>query len=154
MQAETIQAPDLERAEARLPRRMIALALVSGVAALISGHARASAGFALGSALAIVNYYWLHSAMTTLFDAGNARLPKRTAVKFALRYPLAFGAVYFFYRTELLPFGAVLGGLFVPVGGALIEAVLQLGKGWRQLRTDNSPLTTGSCNANSGSRQF
>jgi len=118
---------------------MIALALVGAVAALISGHARAASGFVLGSALAIVNYYWLHSAMTTLFDAGNARLAKRTAVKVALRYPLAFGVVYFFYRTELLPFGAVLGGFFVPVGGALIEAVLQLGKGWRQPRTDNSP---------------
>ncbi len=137
MQAETIQAPDLERAEARLPRRMIALALVSGAAALISGHARASAGFALGAALAIVNFYWLHGAVTTLFDAGSARLPKRTALKFALRYPLAFGAIYLFWRTGWLPFTAILAGLFVPVGGALIEAVFQVCEGWRQQITDN-----------------
>lgn len=137
MQAETIQEQDPARAEARLPRWMMALALVCGATALLSGYARVSAGFALGAALAIVNFYWLHGTVTTMFDAGSVRLPKRTVVKFALRYPLAFGAVLFFYRTGWLPFTAILAGLFVPVGGALIEAVFQVCEGWRQQLTDN-----------------
>lgn len=132
-----IQTEDLARAEARLPRWMTALAMICAVAALLDGYARVSAGFALGSALAILNYYWLHGAIATLFDAGNARLPRKATVKFALRYPLAFGAVYLFYRTGWLPFTAILAGLFVPVGGALIEAVFQLGKAWRQPATDH-----------------
>ena len=136
MQAETIRAPELERAEARLPRWMTALAVGFGLAALLSGHAQVSAGLVVGAALGIVNYYWLRGALTALFDLGNGRLPRRTTLKFALRYPLAFGALYFFHRTELLPFAAVLAGLFVPVGGALIEAVLQVGEAWRQPKGD------------------
>jgi hypothetical protein len=40
-----------------------------------------------------------------------------------VRYPLAFAAVYFFYKTGWLPFQAILAGLFVPLGGVLIESV-------------------------------
>jgi hypothetical protein len=53
--------------------------------------------------------------------------------RFVVRYPLAFASVYLFYRTGWLPFAAVLAGLFVPVGGVLIEALVQL----RKLATDS-----------------
>lgn len=132
MQTETIQTPDVARAEARLPRWMMACALVGTVAALLSGHARAAAGFALGASLGILNYHWLHNAIATLFNAGPARVPKRVLAKFVVRYPLAFTAVYLFYRTGWLPMAATLAGLFVPVGGVLLEAIVQLREGLRR----------------------
>ncbi len=132
MPTETIQAPELARAEARLPRWMIAVALLGTLAALLGGDARVAAGFALGSALAILNYHWLHQAIETLFDLRRPGIPKRVVLKFAVRYPLAFGGVYVFYRTGWLPFLPILAGLFVPVIAVLIEAVFQIREGLQQ----------------------
>ncbi len=132
---------DLARAEARLPRWMLAGTAVGVLVALASGHARIVAGFALGAAVAILNYYWLHQAVETLFAAARARVPKIVAAKFALRYPLVFAGVYCFYKTGWLPFGAILAGLFVPVMGVIIESVVQICEG---LGAESSTLTPGS----------
>lgn len=132
MQVETIQAPDLGRAEARLPRWMIALAIAGALAALVAGQAKAGAGFALGAALAILNYYWLHQTIEALMTAGQARLSKSVVAKFLIRYPLLFAVVWSFYRTRWLPFTAILAGFFVPVAGVLIEAIFQLREGLRR----------------------
>jgi ATP synthase I chain len=130
--AETIPNPDQEltRAEARLPRWMIACAVAGTVVAAVAGYFAFAAGFALGAALAILSFYWLHESIQKVFSSGQARLPKRVVVKLLLRYPLAFGAVYVFYRTGWLPFGAILAGFFVPMGGVLIEAVIRIREGW------------------------
>jgi hypothetical protein len=132
MQAETIQIRELARAEARLPRWMMACAIAGLLATLLRGQVRFAAGFALGAALAILNYYWLHQAVVALMAAGQSRLPKRLVAKFLIRYPLAFAGVLAFYWTGWLPFTAILAGFFVPVAGVLIEAVLQLREGLRQ----------------------
>ncbi len=125
----TIPDPALAQAEARLPRWMMGLACAGTVGILLAGYGRFSAGFALGSALSILGYSWLHQAVEVLMSAGQARPAKRVIVKFFLRYPLAFAGVYVFYRTGWLPFAAILAGLFVPAGGVMIEAVVQLRDG-------------------------
>jgi ATP synthase I subunit len=127
----------LTRAEARLPRWMAACAVVGVVAALAAGGVRPAAAFALGAALAVLNYRWLHQAVETIFGEDHTRVPRGVVAKFAVRYPLAFAAVYLFYRTGWLPFGAILAGLFVPVVGAIIEAVTQLATGGGPRPTDN-----------------
>jgi predicted outer membrane lipoprotein len=83
-------------------------------------------GFALGAALGILNYYWLHEAVEALAKAGLSRVPKSLVAKFLIRYPLAFGLVIFFFKTGWLPSMSILAGLFVPVAGILIEAIVQL----------------------------
>ncbi len=108
---------------------MIAWGLVGTLLALLSWQARGAIGFALGAALAILNYFWLHEAIETLFSARRSRLPRIVVVKFAIRYPLAFAGVYFFYRLGWLPFLAILAGLFVAVAGVLTEAVVQIFSG-------------------------
>ena len=130
-QTEPVADRDMKRAEARLPKWMTALAALATLAVLGAGHARAAAGFALGATLAIVNYYWLHQAVETLFRVNSARVPRKVLVKFLLRYPLAVLAIYLVYRRDWLPLGAILAGLFVPVGGVLIEAMVQLKEGFR-----------------------
>jgi hypothetical protein len=158
---------DLARAEQRLPRWMMGCATAGLLTALLMGQGRFGFGFALGAALAILNYYWLHEAVETLMGGGRgglgppgsaekltaigsgglgppaeerlrppgpatvrAKVPKSAVAKFLLRYPLAFGAVFAFYRTGWLPFMAVLAGFFVPVAGVLVEAFIQLVEGW------------------------
>src|SRR5690349_19628945 len=117
MEADPIGDRDLERAEARLPKWMIAIAGLATLVILAAGQTRTALGLALGATLAIVNYCWLHQAINTLFGTMNSRVPKRVLTKFVLRYPLAVLVIYLFYRAGRLPLEAIFAGLFVPVGG-------------------------------------
>jgi ATP synthase I subunit len=129
MQTETIQTPDLARAEARLPRWMALCGVAALIVMLLYRQGMIATGFALGAALGILNYYWLHEAVGALANAGQARIPGLLVAKFLIRYPLAFGLVIFFFKTRWLPPMAILAGLFVPVAGLLIEAIIQIGDG-------------------------
>ncbi len=132
MQSERTQTADLAQAEARLPRWMAAWALAGGMGVLLAGQVRLAAGFAVGAMLALLNYLWLHQAIESLLAAGRVRVPRMLVAKLVIRYPLALAAVYLFYRTGWLPFAAVLAGLFVPVGGVLTEAIVQIREGLRK----------------------
>lgn len=111
---------------------MTGLAVAGTLVAGATEGMRFGAGLALGAALAILNYFWLHQAVAALFSAGRARVPASVIAKFALRYPLAIAGLYLLYKTGWLPFTAILAGLFVPVGGVLIEAIIQIRQGLRQ----------------------
>jgi len=126
MREETTAAAELARAEARLPWWMAACAGAGLLAVLLSKPVTFVAGFGLGAALAMLNYFWLHQAVAALMNAGSSRPSKKVIAKFLVRYPLAFAAVWVFYRTGWLPFMSIVVGLFVPVTGVLIEAVVQL----------------------------
>ena len=142
MQTEIIQTPDLnldfDRAQARLPQWMIGITVVATLAIVASGHLRFAAAFAVGAVLSVLNFRWLHEAISNLFAAGQTRVPRWVIAKFALRYPLAFAALYLFYKTGWLPLTAIFAGLFVPVGGVLIEAIFQIRDGLRS--TGVSPV--------------
>ena len=129
MQTETIQIPELARAEARLPRWMMLCGFLALIVILLYRQFTIALGFGLGAALGILNYYWLHEAVEMLAKAGQSRIPKLLVAKFLIRYPLAFGLVFLFLKIGWLPPMAILAGLFVPVAGVLIEAIVQLGDG-------------------------
>jgi hypothetical protein len=129
MQTEIIQAPELARAEARMPRWMMLCGFLAFTVILLCGQLRIATGFALGAALGILNYYWLREAVEALAKAGQSRVPKSVVAKFLIRYPLAFGLVLVVFKAGWLPPVAILAGLFVPVAGVLIEAIIQLGEG-------------------------
>ena len=129
MPTETIQTPELARAEARLPRWMMLCGLLALIVILACRQFSIAVGFGLGAALGILNYYWLHKAVEALAKAGQSRVPKSVVAKFLIRYPLAFGLLFFFFKTGWLPPVSILAGLFVPVVGILIEAIIQVGEG-------------------------
>jgi hypothetical protein len=129
MQTGTFQTPELARAEARLPRWMMLCCSLALIAILLCRQFTIAIGFVLGAALGILNYYWLHKAVEVLAKAGQSRVPKSVVAKFLIRYPLAFGLVFLFFKTGWLPPMSILAGLFVPVAGVLIEAIIQLGDG-------------------------
>ena len=72
----TTEMMDLDKAEARLPRRMLALAGVGTLGILLFARVRFGAGFAIGSGLGILNYIWLHNIVEALVNAGTVRPPK------------------------------------------------------------------------------
>jgi len=109
---------------------MMALAGLAILAAFLAGQPRFAAGFVLGAGLALVNYFWLHQAVEHLMAAGAERLPRFLIAKFLLRYPLVIGGVYLLYRTGWVSLSGLLAGLFVPVGGVLVESLVQIRDGW------------------------
>ena len=136
MQAETIQTQDpaalnLARAEARLPRWMLALTVVAVFATGARMGLQFALGLSLGAALAILNYFWLHQAIEALMHSGHARVPIGVLAKVVVRYPAAILVLYLLYKSGWFSFPAILAGLFVPVAGILIEGVVQIFSGWR-----------------------
>jgi hypothetical protein len=106
---------------------MAGFAVAGILAGFMLGGFRVAGGFALGAAMAIASYSWLHKAVVSLMDAGRVRPSRLTLGKLVLRYPVAIAVVYVFYRENWLPFEAVLTGLFVPMAGALAESIFQIG---------------------------
>jgi len=112
-----------------MPRWMMLCGFLALAAILLCGQYRIAVGFVLGAALGILNYYWLHEAVEALVKAGQSRIPKLVVAKFLIRYPVAFALVLVVFKTGWLPPMAILAGLFVPVAGVLIEAIIRLGDG-------------------------
>lgn len=127
----TVDQATLDKAEARLPRWMAGFAAAGIVTALWLGGIRVSAGFALGAAVAILGYSWLHKAVVSLMDAGRVQPSRLTLGKLLVRYPLAIAVIFVFYHENWLPFEAVLTGLFVPMAGALAESLFQISSALR-----------------------
>jgi hypothetical protein len=117
-----------ESAAARLARWMAGVALASTLAALVTGHGRFAAGFAVGSTAAILAYRWLHRAVALALDSTGTRPARALMVKFAMRYPLLVVVVVLCYQTGWLPLEGVVSGLFVPAAGALMGCTMLLGR--------------------------
>lgn len=107
----------------------MAVAAAGALVALLTRHGRLAGGFAVGATVGILAYAWLHQGVAAALDSGESRVPKRMVLKLAIRYPLALGVLYLFYRTGWLPFEAVVAGLLVPAAGAFIECLYQAGQG-------------------------
>ena len=139
--APTNPAMDLTQAEARLPRWMMGLAIAGTLGILLFARLQLGAAFAVGAALAILNYRWLHQAVEALMSSGQRRPAATLYAKMLVRYPLAFAAIYLFYKTGWLPFRAILAGLFVPLGGVLIESLVLIRQGWKAQGDADTNLT-------------
>jgi hypothetical protein len=112
--------------EKRLLVWMIAIALAAIVGMIAAGHWRFATGFAIGAAVAILGYLWLCEIAANALDSGGGRVPKMLVFKLIIRYPLLFGTLYLFYRTNWLSTWAVLAGLSVPVASGIVEGLYQV----------------------------
>ena len=127
-----IQAPELVRAEARMPRWMYAVALLGALSTLALGSGRAAVGFSVGALFGILNYFWIHQAVVALMNAEGARVPKSVVIKMLVRYPLCFAGMFLFYKMGWSPILAVVAGLLVPGAGVLAESLFLIGAGLRR----------------------
>lgn len=126
-----IQTPDLDRAEARMPRWMLGFAMAGSAACAAVGEWRAAAGFALGASLGILGYFWLHETAVAMLGAGSVGKPRALVAKLLLRYLLMAAVIYFGQRTGWMPVLAIFAGLLVPGAGALAESVNLIREGLR-----------------------
>jgi hypothetical protein len=114
----------------RIPRFMIALAVVlSGVGWLRFGW-RIALGFACGCAIAYLNFHWLERVVTALVDRATQTPYKQSSggivFRFLVRYFLMAAAAYAIFSVSPASLYGLFAGLFLPVGGIACEAAYEL----------------------------
>jgi hypothetical protein len=140
---ELVTAPDPEHelqadefyagAQARIVRMMIVIACLLTIAIWIKAGHRLGLGFALGCALAGVNFYWLTRAVNAFADrvtqaesegkpASGAR---GAASRFVLRFGLLAVVAYVIFKSSLVSLSGLMAGLFLPVAAILLEAMYE-----------------------------
>jgi hypothetical protein len=83
--------------------------------------------FLLGGGISLVNFYWLQRTLAALVDAVAVRGEKRSSagvvLRFVLRYLLIAVAAYAIFKGSAMSMVGLCGGLSLPVGAVLIEAI-------------------------------
>jgi len=130
----TTQTPQAESfyagAYQRIVRFMMALGGMVAVFVLLRFGWLVAAGFVIGGAIALLNFYWLKRVVSALADkvtaTGARQSSKSIVLRFLLRYFLiALGAYAIFSISPASVYG-LLAGLFLPVGAIFCEAVYEM----------------------------
>jgi small-conductance mechanosensitive channel len=125
------QADDLGGAVySRMVRVMVALALLAAPFVWIKLGRDTELAFIGGCAIALLNFYWLKRTIAALIDrtiSSTNKKPASTGVvlRFLGRYVLIALALYVIFKGSAMSVYGLLGGLSLPVGAVMIEAVYQ-----------------------------
>jgi hypothetical protein len=115
---------------ARIPRFMIALALLLSGAGWLRFGWRVALGFACGCAIAYLNFHWLERVVTALADRATQTPYKQSSggivFRFLVRYFLMAAAAYAIFSVSPASLYGLFAGLFLPVGGIACEAAFEL----------------------------
>jgi hypothetical protein len=139
---EFVTAPDSEHelqadefyagAQARIVRMMIVIACLLTIAIWIKAGHRFGLGFAVGCALAGVNFYWLTRAVNAFADRvtqaeseGKPASGGTGASRFVLRFGLLAIVAYVIFKSSLVSLSGLMAGLFLPVAAILLEAIYE-----------------------------
>jgi hypothetical protein len=111
---------------ARIPRFMIAVAVVATLGTGLRWNWKAALGLACGSLISYLNFIWLERVVSALGERAAASQKRQSSagvvVRFVLRYALmALGAYGILTVSSGSAYG-LMAGLFLPVAGILCEA--------------------------------
>ena len=113
-------------AYARILRFMLALGIVAAITLWMRFGVAVAIGFAVGCAIAFVNFHWLKRVISALADRATATGERQSSsgvvLRFLLRYFLIALAAYAIFKISRDSLYGLLAGLFLPVGAILIEA--------------------------------
>jgi len=110
---------------ARITRIAMVLGLAGTLVALTARGWRNGAGFAIGAAISLINFYWWKSLAGALGSSGERPL-RGTAIVMVLRYGAVGAALYAIVNVLGITLAGVLAGLFVSVAAILIEILYEL----------------------------
>jgi ATP synthase I subunit len=120
----------------RLVQIMMVLAVLGFPAAWMRYGLGAALSFVLGSAIAILNFYWLRrtiEAMSVYLQAtGEKPSSARVVARFALRYLLIAAAAYAILRGTTNGLYGLFAGLSLPAAAILIDAVYEVSAALRK----------------------
>jgi ATP synthase I chain len=113
----------------RITRLMPVLALAGTAAAARYFGWRIALGFALGCAIAYLNFHWLKRVVTALADkatqSGAPASSKGVVARFLLRYLLMGLGGYAIFTVSPASLYGLLAGLFLPVAAIACETVYE-----------------------------
>ena len=113
----------------RIRRFMVVIALAATVAAALRFGWRIALGFACGSGVAYVNFYWLKRAVAGLADriteSKATKSGKGIVLRFLLRYAVMALGAYAILSVSPASLSGFLAGLFLPVAAVLCEAAYE-----------------------------
>lgn len=111
--------------EGRIFRAIIAIVILAVVASVALMTWRVTAGLALGGALAILNYHWLRTSISTVLSVVNEKRPRLKISRLILRY-LVVGAIVFTASwLQFVSLPATIIGLCAFVPALFVEALRQ-----------------------------
>lgn len=114
----------------RIPRFMLLMAVVFGLVTWLRFGWRVAVGFACGSAIAYLNFYWLETVVSALGDratrSGHSQSSAGVVFRFLLRYFLMALAAYVIFSVSPASLYGLFAGLFLPVAGIACEAVYEV----------------------------
>lgn len=109
---------------------MLGLAVFLTVAALLWFGWHIAIGFAVGCAVAYLNFHWLKRVVAAMADritsSGHRESGKGIVGRFLLRYLLAGLAAYVILSVSPASLYGLLAGLFLPVAAIACEAGYEL----------------------------
>jgi hypothetical protein len=120
--AQKLAFTEPEAVERRVWRNIFIVIFLAIIAAALLADLKFMMGLALGGALALLNYKWLHASLRGILAVGSAKTPPGTAMKFVIRWLVVATAGWVAYQTGYFDAVAILAGLFAPAVAVMIEA--------------------------------
>ncbi len=108
--------------ERRVRRNIVFVIVIAATVSAVLARRSFTLGLALGGALALLNFKWLHASLRAIFEEGDHRPPPGAAMKFIFRWIIIGAVVYVAASTGYFNPIAIIAGLFAPAFAAMIEA--------------------------------
>ena len=111
--------------EMRLFRVMIASVVLAVIGSTVFLPWRVTTGLMLGGTLSLLNYYWLRTSVTAVFNVSATERPRVKASRYVIRYFVVAGAAFAAYELRLVSLVALFAGLSAFVPALFFEASRQ-----------------------------
>jgi len=122
--------PVTEQADGALELRLFRVMAISVIAASIISTVlapwRVSFGLMLGGGLSLLNYHWLRTSVSAIFNIDHAlQRPRVRISRYILRYLIVGAVVFAAYELGLVSLAATVAGLCSFVPALFVEAFRQ-----------------------------
>jgi ATP synthase I chain len=117
------------RALDRIQKIMFVLGIATLITAWISFGWKIGVGFALGAAIAYLNFHWLTkivAGISELTSGSGAATSRRVVHRFVLRYVLMAVIAFVILAVSRESLYGLFAGLFLPAAAILCEAVYEM----------------------------
>jgi hypothetical protein len=112
--------------ELRLFRMMIISVIVAAIISIVIAPWRFSFGLMLGGGLSLLNYHWLRTSVSAIFNIDHAvERPRVRISSYLLRYLMVGMVAFAAYQLRLVSLAATIAGLCAFVPALFVEACRQ-----------------------------
>jgi ATP synthase I chain len=108
--------------ERRVWRNIIGVIIIAVLLSAILADLKFTLGVALGGALALLNYKWLHSSLRAILAVGGEKTPPGTRLKMVVRWLVVAAIAWAAHETGQFDAVAILAGLLAPALAIIVEA--------------------------------